>query len=159
MATSDVQSVSTQLKQLNEARKAVLSDPSYYSSIMGGILPLAAPNSPPELRRWATDFIAEAFATPMLPGKDKEVMSFQVMTVLRGQLENPKEDPYVLKSAIQASASIYPYVMRWMYVLLLQTCLLTYHRSRMLSCRGLIGAYLCLCARHDHEQEAVVPYF
>lgn len=118
MAASDVQSVSTQLKQLNEARKAVLSDPSYYSSIMGGILPLAAPNSPPELRRWATDFIAEAFATPMLPGKDKEVMSFQVMTVLRGQLENPKEDPYVLKSAIQASASIYPYVMRWMYVLL-----------------------------------------
>lgn len=118
MATSDVQSVSTQLKQLNEARKAVLSDPSYYSSIMGGILPLAAPNSPPELRRWATDFIAEAFATPMLPGKDKEVMSFQVMTVLRGQLENPKEDPYVLKSAIQASASIYPYVMRWMYVFL-----------------------------------------
>ncbi|KUI66313.1 mRNA cleavage and polyadenylation specificity factor complex subunit pta1 [Cytospora mali] len=113
MATSDVQSVSTQLKQLNEARKAVLSDPTYYSSIMGGILPLAAPNSPPELRRWATDFIAEAFATPMLPGKDKEVMSFQVMTVLRGQLENPKEDPYVLKSAIQASASIYPYVMRW----------------------------------------------
>lgn len=117
MAADTVQSVSEQLKQLNDARKAILVDPSYYKSIMTGILPLAAPNSTLELRRWAADFIAEAFATPILPNKDKEVMSFQVLPVLRSLLESPKEDQYVLKSVIAASASIYPHVLRWMYVL------------------------------------------
>lgn len=116
MAADTVQSVSEQLKQLNDARKAILVDTSYYKSIMNGILPLAAPNSTLELRRWAADFIAEAFATPTLPNKDKEVMSFQVLPVLRSLLESPKEDPYVLKSVIAASASIYPHVLRWMYV-------------------------------------------
>lgn len=117
MAADTVQSVSEQLKQLNNARKAILVDASYYKSIMSGILTLAAPNSTLELRRWATDFIAEAFATPILPNKDKEVMSFQVLPVLRSLLESPKEDLYVLKSVIAASASIYPHVLRWMYVL------------------------------------------
>ncbi|KAF3764869.1 hypothetical protein M406DRAFT_258527 [Cryphonectria parasitica EP155] len=95
MAAGDVQSVSEQLKQLNEAKKAVLSDPqAYYSQIMVGILPLASPNTNVELRRWATNFIAEAFATPALPGRDKEGMSLQVVGHLRALLENPKEDPY-----------------------------------------------------------------
>lgn len=116
MAADTVQSVSEQLKQLNDARKAILVDATYYKSIMTGILPLAAPNSTLELRRWAADFIAEAFATPTLPSKDKEVMSFQVLPVLGSLLESPKEDPYVLKSVIAASASIYPHVLRWMYV-------------------------------------------
>ncbi|KAK7701097.1 hypothetical protein SLS64_010428 [Diaporthe eres] len=113
MAADTVQSVSEQLKQLNDARKAILVDASYYKSIMTGILSLAAPNSTLELRRWAADFIAEAFATPILPNKDKEVMSFQVLPVLRSLLESPKEDLYVLKSVIAASASIYPHVLRW----------------------------------------------
>jgi symplekin len=116
MAADTVQSVGEQLKQLNEARKAILVDPTYYKSIMNGILPLAAPNSTLELRRWAADFIAEAFATPTLPNKDKEVMSFQVLPVLRSLLESPKEDTYVLRSVIAASASIFPHVLRWMYV-------------------------------------------
>lgn len=116
MAADTVQSVGEQLKQLNEARKAILVDPTYYKSIMNGILPLAAPNSTLELRRWAADFIAEAFATPTLPNKDKEVMSFQVLPVLRSLLETPNEDTYVLKSVIAASASIFPHVLRWMYV-------------------------------------------
>lgn len=119
MAAADVQSVSDQLKQLNEAKKAVLSDPqAYYSQIMVGILPLASPNTNVELRRWATNFIAEAFATPTLPGRDKEGMSLLVVGHLRSLLENPKEDPYVLRSAIQAAASIYPHAMKWMYVFL-----------------------------------------
>lgn len=119
MATAEVQSVSDQLKQLNEAKKAVLSDPqAYYSQIMVGILPLASPNTNIELRRWATNFIAEAFATPTLPGRDKEGMSLQVVGHLRALLENHNEDPYVLRSAIQAAASIYPHAMRWMYVCL-----------------------------------------
>lgn len=118
MAAADVQSVSDQLHQLNEAKKAVLSDPqAYYSQIMVGILPLASPNTNVELRRWATNFVAEAFATPTLPGRDKEGMSLLVVGHLRALLENPKEDPYVLRSAIQAAASIYPHAMRWMYVL------------------------------------------
>lgn len=109
--------MSDQLQQLNEAKKAVLSDPqAYYSQIMVGILPLASPNTNVELRRWATNFIAEAFATPTLPGRDKEGMSLQVVGHLRALLENPKEDPYVLRSAIQAAASIYPHAMRWLYV-------------------------------------------
>lgn len=116
-AAADVQAVSDQLKQLNEAKKAVLSDPqAYYSQIMVGILPLASPNTNLELRRWATDFIAEAFSTPTLPGRDKEGMSLQVVGHLRTLLENPREDPYVLRSAIQAASSIYPHAMRWMYV-------------------------------------------
>lgn len=117
MAAADAQSVGDQLKQLNEAKKAVLSDPqAYYSQIMVGILPLASPNTNVELRRWATDFIAEAFSTPTLPGRDKEGMSLQVVGHLRTLLENPREDPYVLRSAIQAASSIYPHAMRWMYV-------------------------------------------
>lgn len=149
MATADVQSVSEQLKQLNEAKKAVLSDPqAYYSQIMVGILPLANPNTNVELRRWATNFIAEAFATPTLPGRDKEGMSLQVVGHLRGLLENPKEDPYVLRSAIQAAASIYPNAMRWMYVrplvlLLLATCSLWRGRfPSCLHCRMLRGVVL-----------------
>ncbi|CAN8099045.1 unnamed protein product [Discula destructiva] len=114
MAAADVQSVSDQLQQLNEAKKAVLSDPqAYYSQIMVGILPLASPNTNVELRRWATNFIAEAFATPTLPGRDKEGMSLLVVGHLRALLESPNEDPYVLRSAIQAAASIYPHAMRW----------------------------------------------
>lgn len=143
MAAADVQSVSDQLQQLNEAKKAVLSDPqAYYSQIMVGILPLASPNTNIELRRWATNFIAEAFATPTLPGRDKEGMSLLVVGHLRALLENPQEDPYVLRSAIQAAASIYPHAMKWMYVyfVLLGTC--------------------CFCVlRLRHASSAVMSFF
>ncbi|KAL8295454.1 hypothetical protein RB597_008709 [Gaeumannomyces tritici] len=106
-------SVAEQIRQLNDARKHVLLDPKVYSSIVQGVLPIIGPSSVPELRRWGSDFLAEAFATPSLPTRDKETLSLLVLETLRAMIENPKEDIYVLKSALQTAASIYPLVIRW----------------------------------------------
>ncbi len=119
MAAPDVKSpVSEQIRQLNDARKLVLGDVNYYPTIVQGILPIISPASLPELRRWGAEFLAEAFATPALPAREKETLSLLVLESLKGMVENPKEDPYVLRSVIQAAASIYPLAMRWMYVYL-----------------------------------------
>ncbi|EJT73475.1 hypothetical protein GGTG_10313 [Gaeumannomyces tritici R3-111a-1] len=106
-------SVAEQIRQLNDARKHVLLDPKVYSSIVQGVLPIIGPSSVLELRRWGSDFLAEAFATPSLPTRDKETLSLLVLETLRAMIENPKEDIYVLKSALQTAASIYPLVIRW----------------------------------------------
>jgi symplekin len=107
-------SVEEQLRQLNDARKLVLGDVGYYSQIVQGILPIIGPSSPTELRRWGAEFLAEAFATPALPSKDKETMSLIVLETLKGMVENHNEDPFVLKAAVMAAASVYPLTMRWM---------------------------------------------
>ena len=64
----------------------------------------------------AADFLAEAFGTPALPMRDKETLHLMVLETLKNMVENPNEDTYVLQSVIQASASIYPLAIRWMYV-------------------------------------------
>ncbi len=109
-------SVGEQIRQLNDARKLVLGDVTYYPTIVQGILPIIGPSSFPELRRWGADFLAEAFATPALPSRDKEILSLLVLENLKAMVENAQEDVQVLRSAIQTAASIYPLVMRWMYV-------------------------------------------
>ncbi len=109
-------SVSEQIRQLNDARKLVLGDVNYYPTIIQGILPIIGPSSLPELRRWGADFLAEAFATPALPSREKETLSLLVLESLKGMVENPDEDIHVLRSVIQATASIYPLALRWMYV-------------------------------------------
>ncbi|KAJ9133984.1 mRNA cleavage and polyadenylation specificity factor complex subunit pta1 [Pleurostoma richardsiae] len=113
MAAPAPLSVSEQLRQLNDARKLVLSDVSYYSPVVQGILPIIGPSALPELRRWGADFLAEAFAAPAFPSRDKETLSLTVLETLKAMVENPNEDVYVLKSVIQTSASIYPLAMRW----------------------------------------------
>ena len=81
--------------------------------IVQGILPIINPSSLPQLRRWGADFLAEAFSAPAMPSREKESLSLLVLESLKGMLENANEDPFVLRSIIQAASSIYPLVMRW----------------------------------------------
>lgn len=106
--------VETQINQLNDARKLVFGDASYYPAIIGGILPIAGPGARVELRRWVADFIAETFASPTIPSQQKETLSLLVLETMKTMIENPMEDSAVIKSVVQAAASIYPLVFRWM---------------------------------------------
>jgi symplekin len=107
-------SVELQINQLNDARKLVFGDANYYPRIIGGILPIAAPGARVELRRWVADFIAETFASPTIPSQQKETLSLLVLETMKSMIENPVEDSAVVKSVVQAAASIYPLVFRWM---------------------------------------------
>lgn len=111
------QSAGDMLSKLEQVRQACLADSSQYSQVVPGIVPILQTAQAVEVRRWGADFMAEAFATPALPSHQKEqLISDTVMALLRGTLESPNEDETVVKSAIQACASIYPYVFRRMYV-------------------------------------------
>ncbi|KAL6696382.1 hypothetical protein J3F84DRAFT_373864 [Trichoderma pleuroticola] len=112
MASSSALSVPDQIRQLNDARKLVLGDVKYYPSVVRGILPIIGPTAPIELRRWVTDFLAEAFATPALPNSEKETMQPYVLTTLESLIEH-EGDAQVLRNVIQTAASIYPLAMRW----------------------------------------------
>lgn len=105
--------VEEQINQLNDARKLVFGDASYYPIIIGGILPIAGPGARVELRRWVADFIAETFASPTIPSQQKETLSLLVLETMKTMIENPSEDSAVVKSVVQAAASIYPLVFRW----------------------------------------------
>ncbi len=114
--SSDALSVEQQVQQLNDARKLVLSDANYYPQIIQGILPIVAPGARVELRRWVSDFLAETFSSPSVSAEEKESMSLVVLETLKSMIENPQEDTAVVKSAVQAAASVYPLVVRYMYV-------------------------------------------
>lgn len=116
-----VLSVEQQIKQLGDARKLVLSDANYYPQIIQGILQIVAQAARVELRRWVSDFFAEAFASPAIPPPQKETLSLIVLETLKNIIENPMEDSAVVKSVVQTAASIYPHVFRWMYVVPLLT--------------------------------------
>ncbi|KAL6908668.1 hypothetical protein GGI43DRAFT_151604 [Trichoderma evansii] len=111
-AASSTLSVPDQIRQLNDARKLVLGDVKYYPSVVRGILPIIGPKAPIELRRWVTDFLAEAFATPALPNSEKETIQPYVLTTLESLIEQ-EVDAQVLRNVIQTAASIYPLAMRW----------------------------------------------
>ncbi|KAM0483044.1 hypothetical protein ACHAPX_002489 [Trichoderma viride] len=111
-AASSTLSVPDQIRQLNDARKLVLGDVKYYPSVVRGILPIIGPQAPIELRRWVTDFLAEAFATPALPNSEKETIQPYVLTTLETLIEQ-EVDAQVLRNVIQTAASIYPLAMRW----------------------------------------------
>ncbi|OAQ91018.1 mRNA cleavage and polyadenylation specificity factor complex subunit [Purpureocillium lilacinum] len=113
MATATTLSVPDQIRQLDDARKLVLGDVKYYPSVVRGIIPIIGPSAPVELRRWGADFLAEAFSTPALPNGEKETMQPYVLTTLESLLESDRQDWLVLRSVIQAAASIYPLAMRW----------------------------------------------
>ena len=104
------------LSQLEAARKLALGDPQVYSQVVPGVLPLIGPNAALDVRRWGADFLAECFASPALPNAQKESLVADVLPALRAYLENPAEDQAVLRSAVQAAASLYPLVFRRMYV-------------------------------------------
>lgn len=109
-------SVNQQIKQLGDARKLVLTDASHYPQIIQGILPIVGPGARVELRRWVAEFLAETFASPLIPSHQKETLSLLVLETLKNMIENPQEDPAVVRSVVQTAASVYPLVVRWMYV-------------------------------------------
>jgi len=106
--------VEQQISQLNDARKLVLGDATYYPTIIQGILPIAGPGAKVELRRWVADFLAETFASPALSAGNKETLSLVVLDTLKGLIETNGEDAAVVKSVVQTAASVYPLVFRWM---------------------------------------------
>ncbi|KND95303.1 mRNA cleavage and polyadenylation specificity factor complex subunit pta1 [Tolypocladium ophioglossoides CBS 100239] len=112
-STTSTLSVPEQVRQLNDARKLVLGDVKYYPSVVKGILPIIGPTAPIALRRWGAEFLAEAFSTPALPNGEKETMQLYVLTTLKALADNEREDAQVLRSVMQAVASIYPLAMRW----------------------------------------------
>ncbi|SLM40695.1 Symplekin/Pta1 [Lasallia pustulata] len=102
-----------QLNQLNAARQLVLGDSAFYPQIVQGILPIVGATARLELRRWGADFLAETFASPVLALQQKENLSLVVLQTLKDLLEMPGDDPGVVKSVVQAAASIYGLVFRY----------------------------------------------
>ena len=110
-------SAAEMIPQLEAARKLALGDPQVYNQVLPGILPIVGPGAHVEVRRWGAEFLAEAFASPSLPSSQKEQLSSDVLPTLWAMLDTPGEDPAVIKSAVQAAASLYPLVFRRVYVL------------------------------------------
>ncbi|KAL8704459.1 MAG: hypothetical protein Q9201_002375 [Fulgogasparrea decipioides] len=106
-------SVSDQLTQLNAARQLVLADSGLYPQIVQGILPIVGANAHLDFRRWGADFLAETFASPQLALQEKERLSILVLQTLKDLLEPSAQDNSVVKSVIQAAASIYGLVFRY----------------------------------------------
>jgi symplekin len=106
--------IDEQIKQLNDARRLVLGDAQFYPAIIQGILPIIGPTAQVELRRWGADFLAETFASPTASAEQKMTLSLTVLDMLLSMIENPQEDTAVVKSIVQAAASIYPLVFKWM---------------------------------------------
>ena len=103
------------ISQLNQARNLCLADPnSLYPQIVPGLTPIIHANAELELRRWGTDFLAETFASPVLAAEHKQKLSVGILDGLKGYLDKPKEDAAVVRSVVQAAASIYPFVFRHM---------------------------------------------
>lgn len=108
------QNIVDTIKQLNAARNLALADPQLYPQIVPGLLRIVGADAILELRRWGADFFAETFASPVLGSENKQTLSLLVLDTLKGFLDNPNEDLSVIKSAVQTSASIYPFVFRHM---------------------------------------------
>lgn len=111
-----VASAAEMIPQLEAARKLALGDPQVYNQVLPGILPIIGPTAHLEVRRWGADFLAEGFASPSVPNQQKEQLSLEVIPTLRGILENQQEDVAVVRSAVQAAASLYSLVFRRVYV-------------------------------------------
>ena len=109
-------SAAEMIPQLEAARKLALGDPQVYNQVLPGILPIIGPAAHVDIRRWGADFLAEGLASPSLPNPQKEQLSSEVLPTLRTMLETKGEDPAVVKSAVQAAASLYPLVFRRVYV-------------------------------------------
>lgn len=114
MAAPVAPSTRDQLRQLEEARKLVLSDANYYGAVLAGILPIVVQSDAVELRRWGAEFIAEAMSTPAVPIRAKEDLCLKTLETLRRLVEEQGLDVFVLKSVIMAAASVYPLLVRWM---------------------------------------------
>lgn len=100
--------------QLESARTLALEDASYYQQIVPGVLPIVGARAGLPLRQWGAGFLSETLASPRLPAAEKEQLSRVVLPTLRDYLDSPAEHPTVVKSAVQAVTSAYPFVfLRW----------------------------------------------
>lgn len=111
---ASAQNIVDTIRQLNAARNLALGDPALYPPIVPGLLRIVGADAILELRRWGADFFAETFASPVLTAENKQNLSLLVLDTLKGFLDNPNEDLTVIKSVIQTSSSIYPFVFRHM---------------------------------------------
>lgn len=107
---------SANLAQLNSLRTLTLRDASHYKTIVPKVLGFFAPGNVLEQRRFGADFLAEMFASPLLPVEDKQALAVQSIELLRQFLETPGEDAAVVKSVVQASTSVYPLIFKHMCV-------------------------------------------
>ncbi|KAL1957994.1 hypothetical protein VTO42DRAFT_5206 [Malbranchea cinnamomea] len=105
-------SIVEQMSQLDAARNLVLGDAAFYPQIVSGILPIIGPNARIELRRWGAEFLAETFASPAFAQQPKQKLSTEVLQTVLELLDIPGNDVAVVKSAVQAAASIYPLIFR-----------------------------------------------
>ncbi|KAH8733017.1 hypothetical protein GQ44DRAFT_601688 [Phaeosphaeriaceae sp. PMI808] len=102
------------IQQLESARSLALGDGRYYPTIIPGVLPIigySADNQSIGIQRWGADFLAEAFASPTWPPEAKENSASSVLATLKDYLEHV-DDKSVIKSVVQAAASVYPLVYR-----------------------------------------------
>ncbi|KAG9188848.1 hypothetical protein G6011_07553 [Alternaria panax] len=99
------------IQQMESARSLALGDGRYYPTIIPGVLPIIgySEDQSLEIQRWGADFLAEAFASPTWPQEVKQQSAPSVLATLKAYLDNV-EDKSVVKSAIQAAASVYPLV-------------------------------------------------
>lgn len=90
-----------------------MGDGRYYPTIIPGVLPIIGYTAEQtiEIQRWGADFLAEAFGSPTWPSDVKENTAPSVLATLKAYLENVG-DKSVIKSAVQAAASVYPLVYR-----------------------------------------------
>lgn len=111
-----MESSAQSLGQLEAARNLALGDGRYYPTIIPGVLPIisVSAGAPLEVQRWGADFLAETFASPTWQSDAKEASSLTVLPTLKDYMD--VEDTGVVKSAVQAAASIYPLAYRHMYV-------------------------------------------
>ncbi|KAL0254366.1 hypothetical protein SLS55_009841 [Diplodia seriata] len=100
-------------EQLRQARDVVLNNPNNYPAILPSILPIIGTGADIELRRWGAEFLAETFASPLLPAEQKQQLSLLVLDRLREFLDQPAEDVSVVKAIVQTAASIYPLLFRY----------------------------------------------
>lgn len=104
------------ISQLNAARQLALQNAAYYTQIVHGVLPLVGGSAALELQRWGANFLAETTGTPVLGTEDKTKIALEVLPLLKEYLDADRQDEWVLKSTIQAAASVYPLIFRYMYV-------------------------------------------
>jgi symplekin len=107
--------VAGQIAQLENARRIVLADPTHYTAVIPGILPIVGPQAHLLIQRWGAEFLAEAFASPVVTMAAKEEMGVKALPTLRSIILS-QGDEAVTKSTIQAVTSIYPLIFRHTYV-------------------------------------------
>ncbi|KAI7714662.1 hypothetical protein KC353_g6689 [Hortaea werneckii] len=94
------QATSSVLFQLDQARNIVLTTPSVYPQVVPGVIGVVGGNATLELRRWGADFLAETFASPVLPAEEKQKLIFRHTVAEKGGDAESWAKMAAIKSAI-----------------------------------------------------------